>query len=248
MNTQPTANPIMKYHTLLSLMSVPVVGLGMLAPFPRSAAEPLEFETAAMLLELNATDGDAEIVLELKTDEELVQLELFGPVVLADGEEAADAGMKVISIRSSRQIGLGLSEILIETGEPSVNAVLEAYPAGTYLLRGKTLAGMRFENAIELTHALLAAPELVFPMDGDEGVPTANLTIQWLPDPGAVGWVIEVEQDELGVNVTAELPAGTSTFSVPNGFLVPGVEYEFGIHALHPDGNVIVTEGAFTTG
>jgi hypothetical protein len=70
-----------------------------------------------------------------------------------------------------------------------------------------------------------------------------------LPFLGAFlpGDVADAEQDELDVNITAKLPASANSFSVPNGFLRPGTEYQLGIGTVSKDGNISYIETHFTT-
>lgn len=214
------------------------------APSPRTAPPGgLEFDRAKLILEANATDGDAEIVLDLKADFDIVRLELAGPACSGDGD-----GRRVLELHSNKDLRLGLSQILVETGEPSLAAVLAAFPAGSYELSGRTLEGRRFETQLELTHALPRAPEILFPADGDENIPVEGLVIQWSLDHAVSSWLVELErEDDLPGKIVAILPGETSLFAVPAGFLQSGVEYQVGVRASSAQGNVSVSELVFVT-
>jgi hypothetical protein len=225
-----------------SLLLLPLLGFGLTSAF-LSAPEPLEFERATLILEHNATDGDAEIVLDLASDEDLTRLELRGPQD-CDGE----GGRKILAVRSRRSLEVGLSQILIETGEPAVQPVLDAFPEGTYELKGRTLDGRPVRGTVDLTHDLLPAPQILFPPDGDKNIPAFGLVIEWAPDPSASSWLMELErEDDLPGQIVATLPAGSICFAVPDGFLVPGVEYQVGVRAISKAGNVTVSEHTFVT-
>ena len=75
----------------------------------------------------------------------------------------------------------------------------------------------------------------------------AGFEIAWTSAPGASGYIVEIEQDELGVGLKVELPASSSTFAVPDGFLQAGVEYELGIGTKTEVGNVSFVETTFST-
>lgn len=237
---------MLRTHTVLGLLTLPIVGLGLISAFPAPPPPELEFDRLSLILEINASDGDGEIVLDLKTDAQIARLEIEGPLGCDDDDD--DDGRKVYSIRSNRDLGLGISQLLVETGEPDLETVLNAFPAGMYELSGKTLEGQRFRNTVELTHSLLAAPEILFPADGDDDIPVFGLVVQWVPNPGATSWLVELErEDDLPGKIVATLPAGTSTFAAPEGFLLPGVEYQVGVRAINADGNVTVSELTFVT-
>ena len=108
-----------------------------------------------------------------------------------------------------------------------------------------TVDGDRLEGTATLTHALLPAPFFT-PADGAEVDPN-NVIVEWEAVAGAAAYSVEIEQDDLEVNVTAELNSDTLSFAVPAGFLVPGVKYEVGVATVTDDGNVAVAESAFTT-
>ena len=61
------------------------------------------------------------------------------------------------------------------------------------------------------------------------------------------GYIIDIEQDELDVSITAKLPGSVTSFPVPDGFLVPGTQYELAIGAVTYEGNRSFVETVFTT-
>lgn len=225
--------------TTLALILLPAVGLALSSALSTTPEPPSEFEEASLILEINATDGDAEIVLDLKSEEDLARLELSGPI--------GSAHPRIFDLRGSRTSKLGISQVEIETGEPDLQTVLEAFPEGIYELNGITPQGGLVLATLELTHELPLAPTIEYPEDGASDIPTSGLVIRWAAGPSARGWVVEVENDDLLVAVLATLPAGTTSFAVPDGFLAAGVEYDFGVRAIHENGNVAVTEASFVT-
>ncbi|MGH7548271.1 MAG: hypothetical protein ACREMM_08855 [Gemmatimonadales bacterium] len=74
-----------------------------------------------------------------------------------------------------------------------------------------------------------------------------DLEITWTPVKNLAACIVYIEQHELGLDLTARLPGSAATFAVPNGFLVPGKEYQLGIGTVTPDGNISFVETSFTT-
>lgn len=197
-------------------------------------AQEVELDEASLILEVNETDNDAEIVVEVNSAEGLSRLRIL------------DArGKEILDLRSKDKGKIGLSEIILETGEPAIDAVLAAYPAGVYQLRARTVGGAAIRGVATLSHEILSAPSFG-PSNGEVIDPNGTL-ITWVSVPGAAAYIVEIEQDDLEVNLTAELPAGATSFSIPVGFLQPGVEYQVGVATVSPNGNVAVAEGSFTT-
>ena len=60
-------------------------------------------------------------------------------------------------------------------------------------------------------------------------------------------YIVKIEHDELGTKIEAVLPRSLTSFAVPNGFLMPGTEYELEIGTVSADGNISFVETSFTT-
>ena len=186
-----------------------------------------------LIFEVNATDGDGEVVLDLDTDLALERLTLFDPDHRA-----------VVKLATKDRGQLGISQMELETAEPSIEAVVQAYPEGVYHAVLRTTSHETFHVFVELRHALPELPVITFPVpDGD--VPASGAVVTWTPDPAVEAWVVEIENDELEQTLTAELPAGAASFSIPDGFLVQGETYQLGIAATGENGNVLVVEQDF---
>ncbi len=200
------------------------------------SGQVLEFEEAFLVFEVNETDQDGEVLLRMKAPEGLRELELEDP-----------HGKTVLKLRVKGRLqhDVGLQQFLIESGEPDIESVLAAFPEGTYELEGRTISGHVVEGEVSLSHAMAPAPSF-FPPDGSI-LPPNGLVVQWSSVAGAAAYVLELEQDELGVNLTMTVPADVLSFAIPDGFLIGGTEYELGISTVSFNGNVAVAEGAFTT-
>jgi hypothetical protein len=98
-----------------------------------------------------------------------------------------------------------------------------------------------------LSHELPATTSFVRPGAEAEDVPVKGLEIAWKPVAGVSGYIVELEQDDLGVSIEAHLSGAATSFSVPYGFLRPGTEYDLGIATVSAGGNVSFVETCFTT-
>ena len=87
-------------------------------------------------------------------------------------------------------------------------------------------------------------PQLPFRLGSTSYVYPADI----LPNVRKLAPVVDdLEQDELDVNITAKLPGSVATFAVPDGFLLPGTEYELGLGTVTDNGNISFVETTFTT-
>jgi len=198
--------------------------------------DPVEFDEARLVFELNETDGDAEVVFLIKGPDGLKELEVEGP----DGSEVFELDVEG---RAERKVGL--KQFVIESGEPNIVDILATFPEGRYEVEGVTLDGQDVEGSMYLSHDLAPAPAYA-PADGAV-VAAGGLVVEWAPVMGAHSYILELEQDDLGFNLTATLPAEHTSFSVPAGVLAPGTEYDLGLSTVSFNGNVSVAESSFST-
>lgn len=189
----------------------------------------LEFAEARLILEHNATDGDAEIVVFVKGgDEGLASLKVYAP-----------DGSVVVAVSTQDRV-VGLREFAVESAEPGVAQVLRAYPEGSYRIEGVTIGGDRLHASARLSHKLPSPPKLK--------VNTAAGTVTWSAAPGAVTYSLELEREVDGedeMKLTMELPAAVRSLSIPKAFSVAG-DYQVGIAAHGANGNIIVVEQEFS--
>jgi hypothetical protein len=197
---------------------------------------PLPFDEAVIILEHNATDGDAEIVVTVDAETGLERFRIVNPL-----------GREIIDLRSKHAHDLGTRKIALETPEPSLEDVLAAYPEGWYRFFGRATDGQTFFSMVWLSHDLPAAPTITFPSDGARNVPLAGAAASWTAGPDAEGFFFELEQDDLGVDLKGNLAAGTTSLGFPDGFLQAGTEYQLGLGARSSSGNLSVVEIHFTT-
>jgi hypothetical protein len=209
-----------------------VVGLG------KASATSVPFEVASVRFEQNATDGDVEVVFEVKGgDDGLAKLTVVSP-----------DGRTVFDFTAPDASTLGIRQFNFESPEPgNADSLKAAYPEGVYSFSGATTAGEKLHGEATLHHALPATVSFVRPGADARDVSATDLEITWTPVKNLAAYIVEIEQEELEVNITAKLPGSVSTFAVPQGFLRAGTEYQVGIGTVAGEGNVSFVETSFTT-
>ncbi|MBC7811724.1 MAG: fibronectin type III domain-containing protein [Burkholderiales bacterium] len=195
------------------------------------------FEILDVYLEQNVTDGDMELVVVIE-----------GP---ADGIEqltvVAPNGDIIVDHDTSGEGSLGLREFMFESPEPDVETVLASYPEGDYTFFGITVEGSVLYGTASLSHEMPMPTTFVSPEEDAENVAGDEVLISWEAVDNVEGYIVEVEQDEVGFNFTAEVSADTTSFKLPGEFLAAGTEYELGIATENEAGNVSFIETTFTT-
>ncbi len=227
----------MRKSQRISVAVALLIGSSVVVPNAESdTANP--FPVASVHFETNATDGDVEVVFEAKAEDEgLATLTVVSP-----------NGRTVIDFSALDPATLGIRQFLFESPEPAdVASLKSAYPEGVYTFTGATVSGAKFHGESTLNHALPAPVSFVLPGPDAEGVGVQDLRITWTQVEDAAAYIIEIEQDELNVNVTARVTADTGSFAVPDGFLRPGTEYELAIGTVSAEGNISFVETGFTT-
>lgn len=211
--------------------------LAMGLPGPALGSENGSFEAVDVRFEQNATDGDVEVVFEVNGgDGGLAKLTVLAP----DGRSVAG-----VEAPPSR---MGIRQFVFESPEPKdAEALKAAYPAGAYRFAATTAAGEELRGEATLSHELPATVYFLLPAAGARGVPAAGLAIAWSPGGTAAAYIVELAQEDLGVSLKATLPGTATRFSVPDGFLRPGTEYDLGIGSVSEEGNVSFVETTFST-
>jgi hypothetical protein len=191
-------------------------------PGPKHRVE-LEID---MFYQISETDNDAEVTIDIESDEAIDFLWIVAP----DSHTVA-------TIRSKDH--LGLAEIELESAEPSVEEVQAAYPEGTYWFWGRAVSGAGLYGQIDLTHDVVGAPDFFNFGPCNENVdPTTAVTIAWNTVAGAEGgYELIIEQDDTGANLRLTLAAGTTSFTIPQGFLAAGLQYEIEMKSVAGEGN-----------
>jgi hypothetical protein len=143
---------------------------------------------------------------------------------------------------------LGIRQFRFETPEPKdLNSLKTAYPEGTYTFSGATASGEKFRSQATLKHTLPATASFLSPKPGSWDVSATDLKIAWTPVVNLAAYIITIKPVKLDGSLEATLPASAATFSVPDGFLLPGTEYKLAIGTVSAEGNISFVETTFRT-
>jgi hypothetical protein len=195
-----------------------------------------EFSELRMTLEQNATDGDTEVVLFAQG----------GDVGLDRLEITAPNGRRVAKFDGDGR-GIGIREFLLESAEPpDLDAVLGSFPEGEYSFTGKTVTGDCLEGTASLSHVIVPPTELLTPAE-DEEVQIDQLVLSWNAVAGVERYVVELNNENTGSEMTFEVFPPTTSVAIPAHFLQPGSEYQFAVGTKTANGNVTFVELTFFT-
>lgn len=200
----------------------------------RAEPRPLPFASIDIHLETNVADQDAEAFLTVDSGLAMRSVTIRAP----NGE---------IVLRLLGKGPLGQTKFKSETPEPSLADVQASYPEGRYRVIGETLAGDRVVGSVNVSHVMPAPPTITYPAADSTGVPVSGVAIAWTGVATAVKYVVELEQEDLGLILKADVQAGVSNFNVPEGYLLPGLSYVLGVSAIAANRNVTVDEVRFIT-
>jgi hypothetical protein len=149
-------------------------------------------------------------------------------------EVRSPQGDSALSLRSTSVGGRSISGFVVETTEAPLPDVLAAYAEGRYDIVARTHSGHAAVGSALLVHALLDQPAITYPAAGARGVSTSGLTVTWAADPLASGYTVILEQDD-NDGLTIELPPGSSSLVVPEGFLQPATETLLEVGVIGPN-------------
>jgi hypothetical protein len=196
----------------------------------------IDFSELRMTLEQNATDGDTEVVLFAQG----------GDVGLDRLEITAPNGRRVAKFDGDGR-GIGIREFLLESAEPSdLDAVLGSFPEGEYSFTGKTVTGDCLEGNASLSHQIAPPTNLLTPEE-EQVVGINQLVLSWEAVNGAERYVVELNNEDTGSEMTFEVFHPTTSVAIPAHFLQPDSEYQFGVGTKTANGNVTFVELTFFT-
>ena len=196
-----------------------------------------QFSELDMTLEQNATDGDVEVVLFAKGQDE----GLRNLVVLSPNRR------KVIANIAGDRAGVGLREFVLESAEPpDLAAVLASFPRGSYFFFGLTVEGGCLTGTSRLSHKLAPATTLLTPAEGDI-VPVEQVVLSWAAVPLADRYIVELNNEDTGAETKFDVFPPATSLAIPVQFLTAGSEYQFGVGVKAADGNVTFVETTFFT-
>jgi hypothetical protein len=200
-----------------------------------ASAAPIQLDAATLIIEVNATDGDAGLQFFLD-GEPWNSMTIRGP-----------KGNVVLDVAAEGRLrNWGLTELFSESNEPPFTEVpLEdfkaRFPEGTYRYVGTTIGGQALVGTATLSHDIPDGPRITAPAD-DAAVDQDRVVARWKapPEPPGidiVGYrVIVTREDPLRV-YQVELPASARSVPVPAAYLQKNTEYELEIQAIEESGN-----------
>jgi hypothetical protein len=201
-----------------------------------AAAAEGQFEKAVIYLERNVGDDDIEVrVVATANDGGFAALRVIAP-----------DGRTVIDFKSPGS-KLGVRHIDLESPELRDKAAVRAdFPEGTYRFEGTLVDGATLRAETTLRHAFPDAPTLSSPRPGQTELPVKGAKVRWEPVADAASWEVVLKEHKGAREMRAMLPASSTVFSIPDGFLVPGAKYEVAVGAIHQGGNRSYQEIEFT--
>lgn len=228
--------------TALALVTLGGTALG-LDRASKAASKPIRLAEATMIVEVNATDGDA------------------GLQVFLDGEPwrsmtiSSPDGRPILAVNAEGRLrDFGLTELFSESSEPSFDVFpLEEFkalfPEGKYTVVGTTVERERLVGKATLSHDIPDGPEIVSPLEG-AAVGRDSVVARWNPvtTPAGidvVGYRAIVEREDPLRVFSADLPASATSVTIPSEFLESGTEYKLEVQAIEANGNQTLTEITF---
>ena len=196
------------------------------------APPPFELDGSRIIVEHNATNGDAALIVEADTHTPLSMLELRN----LDG-----APMLRLQSRAGQLLGLGT--FTVESADGDLPGLMARCPAGVYPMYAKLSNGRRAWGEALLSHEMPAAPQILWPtagalVDGDA------LTLSWVAAPGAIEYRIGLEQGDTDTMIV-RVAGGTESLIVPPGVLAPGQLSKVEVIAVGANGNRTAVEVEF---
>jgi hypothetical protein len=208
--------------------------------------QTLEFDAIQLFFELNDTDGDLGLQLNLGA-EPWKELTIFDP-----------RGKKILDLEAKGSLReFGLSDLFFESNEPSFDEVsmeeiLATFPEGKYEFVGRTIEGDRLLGWASLTHDIPDAPVICSPGDGDT-VDPGDVVVSWKEVDAPAGseivayQVIVTNDEDSRFRYDVRVPAGVTSLAVPEEFFEEDTEYELEVLAVEESGNQTISIVFFTT-
>jgi hypothetical protein len=213
-------------------------------PAARAASRTVRLDKATMIVEVNATDGDA------------------GLQVFLDGEPwrrmtlAAPNGRQILAVNTRTKLrNYGLTELFSESSEPPfdefpLNKFKRLFPEGRYRFVGTTIEGQRIAGRARLSHDIPDGPEITSPAS-ESTLPPGTILASWnpVPEPSGidiVGYRAIVEREDPLRVFSVDLPASVTSVTVPQEFVESGTAYKLEVQAIEASGNQTLTEISFS--
>jgi hypothetical protein len=208
-----------------------------------ATAKPVRLAAATMIVEVNATDGDAGLQVFLDG-------EPWRSIMVSDPN-----GSRILTFGTEGRVrDFGLTELFSESSEPPfaefpLEEFKALFPEGTYTFAGTTVEGRRAVGTARLTHEIPDGPKILAPEDG-AAVSRDAVVARWAPvtTPAGIDVVgyraIVTREDPLRV-FSADLTASARRLAIPPEFLEADTEYKLEVQAIEKGGNQTLTEVSF---
>jgi hypothetical protein len=235
----------MRPRTLAAVAAIAAASLPLVtsAQSP-SAAATVPLKDATLIVEINATDGDA------------------GIQPFFDGDPWQRAvvhwpdGRVLFEVQTQDELRTyGLTELFSESSEPpfgefSLDQFKELFPEGAYRFEVTAVDGTLMVAEVTLSHDFPAGPVITSPKE-DTQVRRNEVVVRWEPvtEPAGIeisGYqVLAVQEEPVLRTFSADLPPGATRLAIPAGFLQRGVEYKVEVLAVAASGNKTLSELSF---
>jgi hypothetical protein len=211
-----------------------------------SVQAPVPFNRAQLRVEINSTDGDAGLQIDLDHDP-WRSIRLVSP-----------NGRVLVDVRNRGVLkGYGLTELFSESSEPPfttfpLSEFRKLFPAGDYVLEGREIDGTPMRSTVTLSHDFPAGPEITAPEE-DTNVGRGGLVVRWdaVTEPAGIDivryQVLVVDEQDPVHTLSLFLPARSRSVAIPREFLTPG-DYKTEVLAIEKSGNQTLTEITFSVG
>lgn len=223
----------------VSFVAIPIA----VAAAPKTAM--VEFNRAQLRVEINATDGDAGLQIDLDHDP-WRSLSLTRP-----------DGQLIFEVRNRGVLqDYGLTELFSESSEPPfttfpLKEFKKLFPAGNYVFDGVQIDGTPMRSVVALTHDFPDGPQITAPEE-DSVAKADGLVVRWNAVTTPVGiqivrYQVLVVDESRGVRVfSADLPRSARSITVPEEFLTSNGVYKVEVLAIERSGNQTLSELSFS--
>jgi hypothetical protein len=202
--------------------------------------KPVRLEVAEVFIEVNATDGDAGLQVNVDS-EDWRQLTIRDP-----------RGRPVLDIAGVGRLGSwGLTGMTFESSEPPFEKVpfrrfRARFPAGRYTFSGARIDGRRVTGADRLTHRIPAAPRVLTPAR-NAVVDPDDLVVTWKPvtrprGTRIVRYIVIAADARTDREMEMALSPTVTSATIPPTFLRPPGRYAIEVLARERSGNQTITE------
>lgn len=215
---------------------------------PKTNSEPavVPFKEATLIVEINATDGDAGFQIFLDH-------EPWKSIAISRPD-----GTRILDIETRDVLSdYGLTELFSESSEPPfaefpLEEFQKLFPEGEYTFRGETTEGVKMQSTVTLSHEFPGGPTILSPQE-ESTVAAGELVVRWTPvtEPAGIeisGYqVIVVREEDPLRELEVDLPATATEMRVPAEFMETGTEYKAEVLAIGASGHKTLTEVTFST-